>query len=209
MEEMKDLKEQNEKNGKKRLSPLLILIPAGVLLVGAIVLVIVLRSGKSGSLTPEKAAEAALDTSIRKDWKTLVDCMRDEELEMLLKMDSKQAEENGIGSAKELRKWALEHVSDIPDPMNGSTVKSYQIIGVKTMAPDKYIREVLDGESDENAFYTFLNNAEEISEVDVECVIVKDGEETKGYQNVTAYKKDGHWFTTAGVQMVDSMLRKD
>lgn len=187
---------------KGRRIMLIVILADIVLLAAGILIFILLMKGD----TPEDLAKRDLDAAYSKDWKTIVYQTPDDVLKLLLSVDADIVKKKEITTEDELRLWALDHASEVADPMNGKEIKSYSIDKVNTMPSEKYIEDYLGGEGD-NEYYLFLRRKEEIAVVEISYIMVDGDREVDRKDKVIMYKKDGDWYSLTGLQVIDSMLR--
>jgi len=195
--------ENGLKQGKGKKILLIVIIADLILVAGAVLAFIFLFKGDS----PEKVAKKVLDASVKKDWETIIYQTPDEVFTLILKLDPENTERIGVKTADELRGWALDHASEVADPMNGKGIKGYELGEVKTMNPYRYVEEYLGGEG-ENPYYPFLKSKEEIAVVEFHYTMVEGDKETPRTDAVIEYKKDGNWYPLTGLQVVVSMIRQ-
>lgn len=195
-----------QKEGKSGKKGLVIALAVIVLLAaGGAALWVFVINGKNTSDSPEKIAQDILDASAKKDWKAIIDQTPDEVLEVLLSTNVGLMQKKGLTNVKELRAWAADHASEVPDPMNGKEIREYRVGEVNTMPAADYIELFLGGEGD-NAYYTFLKNKEEIAVVKIIYVMADNGGDVERTDSVVEYRKDGTWYPLTGLQVIYSML---
>ncbi len=158
--------------------------------------------------TPEEIAMQDLDSAYGKNWKSIIDRMTDETFEMLFLVEDEQVKKKSIKNAKELRDWAVGHVLDVRDPMNGKKIKDYKVEKVTTMTPEEYIKAYLGEEETVNKYYEFLMSKEEIAVVQITYTQLDGDKETERHDYVVEYKQDGKWYSLTGVQVIDGMLKE-
>ena len=199
------LSNKNElKTGKGKKIILIVIIVDLILVGGGALVFFLLFKGE----TPEDLATRVVKASCEKDWKTIIYQTPDDVFDMLMKVDADLIAKKEITSSDDLRSWALEHAADLPDPMNGKVIMDFKIGQVKTMKPSKYIENYLGGEGDkDNAYYPFLKTKEEIAVVEVILTVADGLTNMERTSYIEEYKKNGNWYSLAGVQMIDSMLR--
>lgn len=187
---------------KSRKGLMIALITAAVLVAGGLALWFFVFKGEN---TPEKLAQEIIDASTKKDWKAMVDMTPDEVLEILLKTDAEEMQKRNISTVKELRSWALEHVSSIPDPMNGKPIQNAELGEVVKMTPEEYIDLFLAGEG-ENAYYTFLKSRDEIAVVKINYEMVDGDSKLERKDTVLTYRQGRKWYPLTGLQVVYNEL---
>ena len=198
---------EKSSKGKKVLIAVIALAVLAALAAVLIIFVFGKKGGDgSGFDSPEAVAKRVLDVSYAKDWKPLIEMTTDEEMDVILKVDAEKVQEKGISTVSELRSWAMEHASEIPDPMNGRAIKQCEIGRVITMPASEYIELFLGGETEGNAYYSFLKSKESVSVVEVNYVMVDGDKEYDRVDTVIAYEKDGRWYSVVGILVIDIML---
>ena len=198
-------KENGINQGKSKKILLIVIIADVILVVGAVLAFVFLFKGES----PEDVAEKVMDASVAKDWEKLIYLTPDEVFTLIVKADPEDCEKIGVKNADELRGWALDHISEVADPMNGKAVKDYKVGEVKTMNPYRYVEEYLYVEGDDdNPYYPFLKSKEEVALVEIQYTVVDGDKETPRTDTVVEYKKDGNWYPLTGIQLIVSMMQK-
>lgn len=195
-----------EKSSKGKKGLIAVIVLAVLAGLAAVLIIFVFGKNSSGFDSPEAVAKTVLDVSYAKDWKPIIEMTTDEEMEVILKVDAEKVQEKGISTVSELRSWAMEHASEIPDPMNGRAIKQCEIGRVITMPASEYIELFLGGETEGNAYYSFLKSKDSVSVVEVNYVMVDGDKEYDRVDTVIAYEKDGRWYSVVGIMVIDIML---
>lgn len=198
---METLSEKRKKNRRKII--LIVVIADLILVAGGALCFFLLMKGPN---TPEKVAQDIMDASVRKDWKMIIESTPNEVMELLFTTDAEILQKKGINSGEELRTWAMEHASEVPDPMNGKGIKNYKVGEVSAISPEEYIKLFLDGDT-EDTFGKFLKEKDEVAVVKISYIMVDGEQEVDRTDSVLEYRDGRGWYPLTGVQVIYSMLQ--
>ena len=119
---------------------------------------------------------------------------------------NEELQKRNLTTVGELRSWAMEHASSIPDPMNGKTIQQARVGEVAKMPPEEYTRLFLGGDGN-NAYYTFLNSQDEIAIVKISYEALDEDRQVNREDTVLAYRKGGEWYPLTGLQVIHTELQ--
>ena len=188
------------KEGKIKKGILIALII--VVLAGAGVLTYFLAFREVNS--PENVAKHDMEAVMKNDYKSIIKNMTDEQFDTLAVVDADEMSRYGLSNGKELRSWAISHVSDLDYML--TRLISYEIKNTSHMSVSKYIEDYLGGYGD-NGYYSFLDDQDEIAVVEISYVAEYEGKEYEWTEGIITYKKNDKWYSLSGLQIVDDMLR--
>lgn len=201
--------EENPRKKKEKTATVIMLVIATAMLLSSVAIICLRhleKSGPKGFNSPEKAVQADLESSSRKEWKKIIERTTDEELEVILSIDAESVEKLGISDVTGLRKWVMANVENIPDPMNGKQILSYKTGKTEKFSPTDYLQTYLGGDTERNAYYAFLKSMDEIAVVRVEYQDQDGKEKRDRTTDAVTYKTEGKWHTVIGIQVIHSML---